>query len=71
MDVPCGHWDDRARRRVRMKHVEPTGSWWQCLLCRLVCHQLACCPNHSTYVHDPKTDDLLGLLCERCGGLIR
>lgn len=68
--IPCGHWDDRARKRLLLRVVTPTGSRWQLFKCRVFAHQLACCPNHATFIHEPGTEALKGMMCERCGGLI-
>ena len=69
MSDECGEWNMR-RKRLVLRHVEPDGTWWEKLLCRLFWHQLACCPNHTTFVYAPGSEELLGAVCERCGGLI-
>lgn len=68
MSDECGEWNMR-RRRLALRRVEPDGTWWERLLCRVFWHQLACCPNHSTFVYTPQGEPM-GIMCERCGGLI-
>lgn len=65
--IPCGYWDGRGRTQLGLREVQPDRF---SLRCRLGIHQMACCPNHSTYVWSPDHKDLLGIVCERCGGLI-
>jgi len=64
----CGHWNERTRRQLVLRTVTPHGSRWDRLLCRLFTHQLACCPNHATFIYTPD-GSLSGMMCERCGGL--
>lgn len=65
--TPCGYWDD-MRLRFNVRNVEPMGSWWARLLCRLFGHQLPCCPSHTIWID---TGALLTYVCPRCGGMYK
>lgn len=58
------------RRILLLRHKDPDGSWLQRLLCRLFWHVLTTGPDDATYVRHPATDELLGVVCERCGALL-
>lgn len=62
-----------GRRRVLQRGVQaqPTGSWLDRLICRLIWHQVPPSPDAATWIYDPETHRLVGMLCWRCGGLIK
>jgi hypothetical protein len=56
------------RISLRPEQVKPDAGWWARLLCRLFRHAME--PfEETTFVYDPATGRLVGMICPRCGGL--
>lgn len=64
---PCGD-SIGTNSEVRRPEQLQLGPWWKRAWCRLFCHQLACCPNHTRFVW--WEGRMHGLVCERCGALV-